>query len=116
MAHGHWFNRLSGATRHRSSLGRASRKQHCLSRLDLPDLGAREFPPVLEVTSPDDERLDAQVQLGSPADEQIRDVARKVVECYLQGVRLQQRQVWKDKDIFALDPAGGHLLLDKLGR
>ena len=151
----------------------------------------RQFYRALEVTASDNPKLDARVQLGSPADEIIRRAADEVVRRYLQHVRLQQRYhnpyvvgevvvtpskaikfkngvhevysglnkdelafaeqldkqkvawcrnpsrsgygiplltpggsktfypdflAWKGNDVFALDPTGGHILVDKLGR
>ena len=151
----------------------------------------RQFYRALEVTASDDAKLDARVQLGSPADAIIRSAADEVVRQYLLNVRLRQRHhnpyvvgdvmvtpskaiifnnaihelysglnkeelafaeeldkqkltwcrnpsrsgygiplltlggsktfypdflVWKGSDIFALDPTGGHILEDKLGR
>jgi len=51
----------------------------------------RQFYRALEVTASDHPKLDARVQLGSPASAIIRGAADEVVERYLQHVRLRQR-------------------------
>lgn len=51
----------------------------------------KRFPRALEVTPSDDEKFDAKVELGSKADKHIRETAQKVVDLYLNYVRLRQR-------------------------
>ncbi len=51
----------------------------------------RQFPLALEVTRSDDPKLDARVELHSPADEVIRRAADEVVRIYLERVILKQR-------------------------
>ncbi len=51
----------------------------------------RQFPLALEVTRSDDPKLDARIELGSPADEHIRKAASEVVRLYLENVVLKQR-------------------------
>jgi type III restriction enzyme len=51
----------------------------------------RQFPLALEVTRSDDPKLDAKVELQSPADKAIRDAADEVVRIYLERVVLKQR-------------------------
>ncbi len=51
----------------------------------------RQFPSALEVTRSDDAKLDARVELGSPAAGMIRKAASEVVEAYLEHVVLKQR-------------------------
>jgi type III restriction enzyme len=50
----------------------------------------RQFPLALQVTASDDPKLDAQVELGSPADTHIRKMADEVVKAYLENVVLKQ--------------------------
>jgi len=51
----------------------------------------RQFPLALEVTRSDDEKFDARIELGSPADKHIRKAASEVVQTYLEHVVLKQR-------------------------
>jgi type III restriction enzyme len=51
----------------------------------------RQFPLALEVTRSDDPKLDARVELYSPAYEVIRRAADEVVKIYLERVVLKQR-------------------------
>lgn len=51
----------------------------------------RQFPLALEVTRSDDEKFDARIELGSPADKHIREAANDVVQTYLENVVLKQR-------------------------
>ena len=51
----------------------------------------RLFPSALEITRSDDAKLDARVELGSPAAGIIRKAANEVVEAYLEHVVLRQR-------------------------
>lgn len=51
----------------------------------------RQFPLALEVTRSDDGKLDARVELGSPAASVIRKAADEVVRIYLEHVVLKQR-------------------------
>lgn len=51
----------------------------------------RQFPSALEVTRSDDAKLDARVELGSPAANAIRKAASEVVQTYLEHVVLKQR-------------------------
>jgi type III restriction enzyme len=51
----------------------------------------RQFPLALEVTRSDDEKFDARIELGSPADKHIRTAASEVVQTYLEHVVLKQR-------------------------
>jgi type III restriction enzyme len=51
----------------------------------------RQFPLALEVTRSDDEKFDARIELGSPADKHIHDAASEVVRTYLEHVVLKQR-------------------------
>jgi type III restriction enzyme len=51
----------------------------------------KQFPRALEVTPSDDEKFDAKVELGSKADKHLRETAKKVVDLYLDHVRLRQR-------------------------
>lgn len=51
----------------------------------------RQFPLALEVTRSDDPKLDARVELGSPAADVIRKAAHEVVDIYLEHVVLKQR-------------------------
>jgi type III restriction enzyme len=51
----------------------------------------KRFPRALEVTPSDDEKFDAKIELGSKADKHVRLTAHKVVDLYLDHVRLRQR-------------------------
>ena len=51
----------------------------------------RQFPLALEVTRSDDQKFDARIEFGSPADEAMRKAADEVVSLYLQHVVLRQR-------------------------
>jgi len=51
----------------------------------------KRFPRALEVTPSDDAKFDARIELGSKADKHIRQVAERVVDLYLDHVRLRQR-------------------------
>lgn len=172
-------------------MGAASTSNTVSARWIFASTVRRQFYRALEVTASDDSKLDARVQLGSPAEAVIRAAADQVVAQYLLHVRLQQRHhnpytvgdimvvpskatkfdnalheaysglnndelpfaeeldrlrvtwcrnpsqsgygiplltpggsrtfypdflVWKGSDVFALDPTGEHILLDKLGR
>lgn len=51
----------------------------------------RQFPLALEVTRSDDQKFDAKVELGSPAEQHIRKAADEVVRIYLENTVLKQR-------------------------
>lgn len=53
----------------------------------------KQFQRALEVTGSDDPKFDARIELGSRAEEQIRQTATAVVEAYLQHVHLGQQQL-----------------------
>lgn len=65
----------------------------------------KRFPRALEVTPSDHEKLDAKVELGSKADKHIRDTAHKVVDLYLNQVRLKQRV----RNPYTLGPVMSHM-------
>lgn len=52
----------------------------------------RLFPRALDVASTADERFDAQIGTGSRAFDQVRDLARRVVQAYAENVSLVQRK------------------------
>lgn len=52
----------------------------------------RLFPRALDVASTADERFDAQIGISSRAFDQVRDLARRVVQAYVENVSLVQRK------------------------
>jgi type III restriction enzyme len=50
----------------------------------------RQFPLALQVTASDDPKLDALIEIGSPADTHVRKMADEVVRLYLENVVLKQ--------------------------